>query len=284
MPMSERTCRSRRPRAAVTFAPPTWTLPCEGTTRLFTVRIRVDLPAPERPTTTRNWPRGIERVTPLRAFRPVLYVTSTSRNSMWDTDESNPEDRAGAGLSPGRPCSSGGGLRRPPAPTSLLLEGAADLAHDVVDGGVIDARELGHVEEGLGERLALGGVGDVDERLGDLLLEPVVEVRHHDHAVVGDVGRVAEDADLLLDVGVVGLDRLAPVGAGGAAEGDGHVDVAEVHGEHGGVVRAREDAGHLGVGVDAVLVAQGHVRELVAGGGAGVDPGDRLAAQVVERF
>src|SRR5690606_4695118 len=47
-------------------------------------------------------------------------------------------------------------------------------------------------------------------------------------------------------------------------------------------VRTGEDAGHLGVGVDAVLLLERDVRELVAGGGAGVDPGDGLAPQLFE--
>src|SRR5690606_25020382 len=103
-----------------------------------------------------------------------------------------------------------------------------------------------------------------------------------DDAVVGDIGRVAQDAHLRLDVGVIGLDGLATVGAGRATERHGHVDVTKVDGQSGGGVRAREDACHLGVGVDAVLVEQGDVGELVARGRAGVDPGDGLAAQLLE--
>src|SRR5690606_31470877 len=88
------------PRDSVTLVSSTRTLPADGTTRLLTVRISVDLPAPERPTTTTNWPRGMESETPFSAFRPVLYVTSTSRNSIWDTHESNPKVLAPRGRTP----------------------------------------------------------------------------------------------------------------------------------------------------------------------------------------
>src|SRR5690606_38566554 len=125
-------------------------------------------------------------------------------------------------------------------------------------------------------------VGDVDERVGDLLREFLGEPGTHHGTVVGDVGRVAEDAHLLLDVGVIGLVGLATGGAGRATGGHGYGAVPGVDSRDGSVVRGREDAGHVGVGVDPVLVEEGHVGELVAGGRARVDPGDGLAAQLLE--
>src|SRR5690606_9607596 len=174
---------------------------------------------------------------------------------------------------------------RPPerpfdAPRSAL-ERAADLAHDVVSRG-LDGSEVRDVEERLRELLALFRAGDVDEGVGDLLLEIVVEARERDHAVVGAVRGVSEGADRLLDVRVVPFDGPAASGAGRAADGDGYVHVTHVGGERGSVVRAGEDARHLGIGVDAVLVLQRDVGELVARGRAGVYPRDRRAAEVLE--
>src|SRR5690606_36184153 len=110
---------------------------------------------------------------------------------------------AGAGMKKGRLGHARPTLGARFSSTGSALEGAADLADDVVGGGV-DGRELGDVEQRLGEGFALFRVRDVDERGGDLGLQVRVEAGLDVHAVVGDVGGVAEDADLLLDVRVVG--------------------------------------------------------------------------------
>lgn len=59
IPISARSRRSRRPRAEATSLPPTDSVPAETGTRPLIVRISVDLPAPESPTTTTNSPSGM---------------------------------------------------------------------------------------------------------------------------------------------------------------------------------------------------------------------------------
>ena len=77
MPMRGRT-RASEPGAMRT--PSTRTVPCVGTTRPLAVRSRVDLPAPEAPSTTQNWPAGTSSETPPSARVPSGWRMATDSN------------------------------------------------------------------------------------------------------------------------------------------------------------------------------------------------------------
>ena len=62
MPIFDRISRSSRALAFVTLRPSMLTSPLVRGTRPLTARISVDLPAPDKPTTTTIWPSGISRV------------------------------------------------------------------------------------------------------------------------------------------------------------------------------------------------------------------------------
>ncbi len=90
---------------------------------------------------------------------------------------------------------------QPPPVRCSASERRGNLANDVVGFG-LDGGEGRDVEQGLGQRLALFSLGDPDQGVGNLVSQFVGQAGADDNAVVGDVSRVAEDADLLHDVGV----------------------------------------------------------------------------------
>jgi len=71
IPMLPRTWRSRRPPSSLTVYGPTCTVPeVTGTSELM-VRIKVDLPEPDSPTTETISPGSIANDTPRRPITPL---------------------------------------------------------------------------------------------------------------------------------------------------------------------------------------------------------------------